>query len=390
MPVLTSSIINNAEIKDKIYYIWDDMVKGFALKVIPNGQKKYVIKYRTSMGGRNAVQRWYIFGDIQNLSCKEAREEAAKLFLMIHDGKDPQEEKASLRKADTLAEFWEVFKRDYVELKENKETYLKNNEQLWRLYIKPVLGNRKITDINNLDIEHLHRSLARVKYNANRMLSLLNLLFNLMEKWKLRTPNSNPCTCVQRYKEELRIRYLSSEEMERFSEELRKAEKRTPEMLYTVAAIRLLLLTAARKNEILTCKWEWVDFDNSLINLPDSKTGQKTIFLNSKALEILNQLYARPERELGYDENGRMTFEKVEMEDDTQIQEEPQENAPLSFSENALEEVQENEDDEWKGFPPETIVPIPTDEIDEEICNVKSEKVKKSKKNRTKRSRKNK
>ena len=250
------------------------------------------------MGGRNAVQRWYIFGDIQSLSCKEAREEAAKLFLMIHDGKDPQEEKASLRKADTLAEFWEVFKKDYVELKENKETYLKNNEQLWRLYIKPVLGNRKITDINNLDIEHLHRSLARVKYNANRMLSLLNLLFNLMEKWKLRTPNSNPCTCVQRYKEELRIRYLSSEEMERFSEELRKAEKRTPEMLYTVAAIRLLLLTAARKNEILTCKWEWVDFDNSLINLPDSKTGQKTIFLNSKALKILNQLYARPEREL--------------------------------------------------------------------------------------------
>ena len=60
MPVLTSSIINNAEIKDKIYYIWDDMVKGFALKVIPNGQKKYVIKYRTSMGGRKVSSRWSI------------------------------------------------------------------------------------------------------------------------------------------------------------------------------------------------------------------------------------------------------------------------------------------------------------------------------------------
>ncbi len=32
MTVLTSTVINNAEIKDKIYYIWDDMVKGFALK----------------------------------------------------------------------------------------------------------------------------------------------------------------------------------------------------------------------------------------------------------------------------------------------------------------------------------------------------------------------
>lgn len=33
--VLTTTVINNAEIKEKIYYIWDDMVKGFALKVIP-------------------------------------------------------------------------------------------------------------------------------------------------------------------------------------------------------------------------------------------------------------------------------------------------------------------------------------------------------------------
>ena len=81
MPVLTSSIINSAEIKDKIYYIWDDMVKGFALKVIPNGQKKYVIKYRTSMGGRNAVQRWYIFGDIQSLSCKEEMFLKPKMML---------------------------------------------------------------------------------------------------------------------------------------------------------------------------------------------------------------------------------------------------------------------------------------------------------------------
>lgn len=290
MTVLTSTVINNAEIKDKIYYIWDDMVKGFALKVIPNGQKKYIIKYRTAMGGRSGVQRWYIFGDIQNLSCKEAREEAAKLFRMIHEGKDPQAEKASLREADTLTEFWELYVKDYASLKENKENYLKHTEPLWRLYIKPVLGNRKITDINNLDIEHLHRSLARVKYNANRTLSLLNLLFNLMEKWNLRPPHTNPCRCVQRYKEDLRIRYLSSEEMARFTKELRDAETRKPEMVYTVAAIRLLLLTAARKNEILTCKWEWVDFDNHLINLPTSKTGKKTIFLNSKAVEILKEL----------------------------------------------------------------------------------------------------
>ena len=107
-------------------------------------------------------------------------------------------------------------------------------------------------------------------------------------------------------------------------------------------------------------------------------------YIKRKGLDVPKEPVVVTEcHKIGYDENGRMTFEKVEMEDDTQIQEEPQENAPLSFSENALEEVQENEDDEWKGFPSETIVPIPTDEIDEEICNVKSEKVKKSKKKST-------
>ena len=70
MTVLTSTVINNAEIKDKIYYIWE----------------KYIIKYRTAMGGRSGVQRWYIFGDIQNLSCKEAREEAATVIRIYYKG----------------------------------------------------------------------------------------------------------------------------------------------------------------------------------------------------------------------------------------------------------------------------------------------------------------
>ncbi len=209
MTVLTSTVINNAEIKEKIYYIWDDMVKGFALKVIPNGQKKYIIKYRTAMGGRSGVQRWYIFGDIQNLSCKEAREEAAKLFRMIHEGKDPQAEKASLREADTLTEFWELYVKDYASLKENKENYLKHTEPLWRLeeQFVNVVTKKQPDDINP----------------------------------------------------------------------------------------------------------EYLDF------------CQK--YIKRKGLDVPEGPVVVTEcHKIGYDENGRMTFEKVEMEDDTEIQEEPQEN----------------------------------------------------------------
>ena len=53
--------------------------------------------------------------------------------------------------------------------------------------------------------------------------------------------------------------------------------------------IILLLLTGARKNEILACQWEWVDLDRNVILLPDSKTGKKTLFLGDQAKVLLEE-----------------------------------------------------------------------------------------------------
>ena len=61
MVTLNEKIVKSAEIKDKIYYIWDNKIIGFGLKVIPNGKKKYVFHYLTYYGGRNAKQRWFLF-----------------------------------------------------------------------------------------------------------------------------------------------------------------------------------------------------------------------------------------------------------------------------------------------------------------------------------------
>lgn len=40
------------------------------------------------------------------------------------------------------------------------------------------------------------------------------------------------------------------------------------------AAIRLLLLTGARVSEILSARWEWIDWSRRVLRLPDSKTGE--------------------------------------------------------------------------------------------------------------------
>ena len=59
---------------------------------------------------------------------------------------------------------------------------------------------------------------------------------------------------------------------------------------HAIAAIRLLLFTGALLSEILTLKWDHVDFEDACLRLPDSKSGAKVIHLNPPALEVLKSL----------------------------------------------------------------------------------------------------
>lgn len=295
MVTLNEKIVKSAEIKDKIYYIWDNKIIGFGLKVIPNGKKKYVFRYLTYYGGRNAKQRWFLFGNSNIYSCAEARRIATGLAKDVIAGKDPQGIKEEARKSETLADFWEIFNDRYICLKENADAYRKTNLSIWKNLIVPYLGNEQLKNITTNDVAKLHAKHCDRKYFANRGLSLLHLMFNLMEAWDYRPKHSNPCDSIKKYKEFSRIRYLSDKELKIFFKEILYLEKRKPAFLYAINAIKLLFLTGARKNEILTCKWEYVDFEKRFICLPRSKTGEKIIYLNAAALKLLKNLYNKPE-----------------------------------------------------------------------------------------------
>jgi integrase len=115
-------------------------------------------------------------------------------------------------------------------------------------------------------------------------------MMNLAEVWSFRPDGSNPCRHVKRFPEKKRERFLTSAELARLGDALAAAEKSLTESVATISAIRLLILTGCRLSEVLTLKWAFVDFENARLQLPESKTGEKTVYLCAPALEVLNAL----------------------------------------------------------------------------------------------------
>jgi len=146
-----------------------------------------------------------------------------------------------------------------------------------------------VKDATHDQIDRFHKSMAHKPYQANRILSLLSKMFNLAEKWGYRPLNTNPCRHVVRFSEEKRKRYMNREEAARIAEAL---EYFTPMCPRSVIFIYMLILTGARKSEIANARWEWI-VENRL-ELPDSKTGARTIHLPQQVMSLLNRIPKKP------------------------------------------------------------------------------------------------
>lgn len=154
-------------------------------------------------------------------------------------------------------------------------------------HILPSLGRRQAEAIDLADVDRLHRSLRTTPYLANRVLAVLSSLMNQAERWGVRSRGSNPCPHVDRFRERRRERYLSGEELACVGEALADAETQGTEPPEAILALRLLLFTGCRKNEILTLRWHDVDLGRGLLLLADSKTGPKAVPLGAPAVELL-------------------------------------------------------------------------------------------------------
>lgn len=289
MPRLTKRIVEGATPKVKEYYLWDEDIPGLGLRVLPSGRKQYIVQYRAGRRSRRIS-----LGPHTVLTAELARTNALAILSDARSGRDPAAERDTYRDALLVKDLAQRFDEQHISVRVKPVTAREYRRSLDKL-ILPKLGRMVITDVTRAQIAKFHHDLRHRPYQANRCLAILSKMFNLAELWGLRVDGSNPCRLIPKYPEKQRERFLSLAEIKHLGDVLNDMEQEGREMPSAILAIRLLLYTGCRLNEIMTLQWDFVDLETRTLKLPDSKTGAKTVFLGRSACELLEKAPRLPD-----------------------------------------------------------------------------------------------
>ena len=297
---ITKRSVDAQEPGDRDKLLWDSEILGFGLKVTPTGTRTYLTQYR--IGGRKGRTRRVTIGqhgrpwtdprtgETKSLTPDVARKEAKRLLGLVTAGEDPAEDRARARQALTVAELCDLYLLEGV-AKKKAGTIAKDKRRI-ELHVKPLIGGRRARDITQDDVEGFMNTVAKRfgKGAASRTVGMLGGIFTFAVKKKKATLCAkNPVRGVERFADRKLERFLAPAELARLGETLADAERNGVNP-YAVAAIRMLVFTGCRKAEILTLRWDEIDWEHGYLRLADSKTGAKTVALGAPAVELLHGL----------------------------------------------------------------------------------------------------
>ena len=285
-------------------FLWDTEISGFGVAAFPSGEKVYVAQYRQD--GRS---RRLNIGKHGRLTPDEARSLAKQKLGAVEGGADPIAERKASREVRTFREVAEEFLARHVEAKRKAHT-AEEYGRLLRLHVLPTIGWIRVVDVDRRAVARMHSAMAPTPAIANKALAVISSIWGWAARRDEVSATANPARGIERYPEDRRERFLTTDEFRRLGDALRVAEtaglpwrdkgkpiaKHEPkrpenrrEVLdpYAVAAIRLLILTGARLREVLNLKWSDLDAERGMAFLPDSKTGAKPLYLSAAALAVL-------------------------------------------------------------------------------------------------------
>ena len=282
---LSGRVVDGLSVEGKDRIFWDRELPGFGVRVYPSGRKVYVVQSR----GRG-VPRRVTLGSHGELTTTQARLRAAQVIDRIKGGKEPIPPLAQA--GATIADLAARYLGAHVAQNCNAHTagiYRGSLEN----HILPALGMMPLAAVETAHVAALHYRLRETPRAANRALSVLSKMFSLAAAWGLVADGTNPCKGVRKYREKKRERFLTRDEYRRLGQALVEAEAEAEAGVdgavspYAIAALRLLMLTGCRLNEILTLRWDDIDRTAGEFRLRDGKTGARMVPLTPTAETVL-------------------------------------------------------------------------------------------------------
>lgn len=275
-------------------------VRGLGFRITATA-RSWTLDYTDAAGKRRRAT----LARYPDLSLEQARHKASEFHTAMAKGAaGPLEAKRAAREAarveliqrqrdKTMAELAELWMESHAKL-HKRASSISNDRSALQLHILPRLGSMQVAEVTKKDVKALHANLASIPIQANRVHGLLTTLMRFAVEQEMRI--DNPCTGIKRYPENKRIVHCTKAQLNRLYEVLEAQSDRG-----SANAIKLLVWTGARKNEVLKARWSEFDFEHGFWNKPaaHSKTRKgSTIPLNTGALNLLREMHAAKGGEL--------------------------------------------------------------------------------------------
>jgi integrase len=304
---LTDSIVKSLPIPasgNKVHY--DSGVKGFGCRVTAAGGRAFILNYRT----RQQRERRFTIGSFPEWKTAAARQEAVELKKRIDRGEDPLAEIQSGRDAPTVADLCARYLEEHAPKKRTQA----DDARAINTFVLPAMKHLKVAEVTFSDVDGLHRKITKrgTAIRANRVVSLLSKMLRLAIRWGWRS--DNPASGIEKNPEQKRERYLSGAELDALTKALVEHDDQQAANI-----IRLLLLTGARRGEVLTATWDQFDLTEGVWTKPSSHTKQKKshrVPLSAPARQLLSELpcegsYVFPGRHHGHREGIRKAWDAI-------------------------------------------------------------------------------
>lgn len=276
---LTHTQIVSAKPKNKLYRLYDG--NGLCLKITTTGAKVWEYRFKNPESHKDDT---FVIGDFPAITLAIAREKHLNLRRIVMSGDNPKRELS-----DTS--FMKIFNEWHAKWSEGKkEKSSREKKRLIEMYVEDYIGHLPINDIKPVMIVKILEGIENSGHLS--LISQVKSIFSRTFRFSVSKGVSefDPTHVISRdaYSKHIPKNHqaLPLQEIYKLYDYFHNATAQ----IQIRRATELIVRNMARAQEVVKMKWEYIDFENKIINLPSSiiKTRREhAVPLSKQALTIL-------------------------------------------------------------------------------------------------------